>query len=85
MNPNEIVEHVKSYAETLGGEFNLTPKGVPRIIMTGATEKISLVFVAKSNIWKAFYPYPSDDQQRKYFKSRAELISFLHEKGCLLK
>lgn len=83
MNPQEIVEHVQHFAEILDGEFNLSPKGVPRIIMTGEQIKISLVYVAKSDIWKAFFPYPSSKQERKYFESHIAMLSFLREKGCV--
>ena len=84
MKSEDIVQHVKEHAEALGGEFNLTQKGVPRIIMTGKEMKISLVYVARSNIWKAFYPYPSKNQERKYFHSAMDLLIFLTEKGCEL-
>jgi len=84
MNPEEIVQRVKYYAEALGGEFNLTPKGVPRIIINGADMKLSLVYVARSNIWKAFLPYPSNKQEKEYFQTTDALVDFLMKKGCKL-
>lgn len=85
MKPEAIVQHVKDYAKTLGGEFNLTRKGVPRIIMTGRDMKMSLVYAARSDVWKAFFPYPAKKQERKYFNTTNDLILFLTEKGCEIK
>ena len=82
MKSEDIIKYVKKYAEILKGEFNLTQKGVPRIIMTGKSMKISLVYAAQSKMWKAFYPYPAKNQERKYFSTSQELVRFLHDKGC---
>lgn len=87
MKPEDIKKCVKEYAQTLNGEYNETQSGVPRIILTGKEYKISLVFVGKSKIWKAFFPYPAapEKQERKYFKTTAEIMDFCREKGCALK
>ena len=82
MNPEDINKFVEDFAYELGGEFNVTANGVPRIIMKGREMKISLVYVAKSNVWKAFFPFPSAEQERKYFENSEQLVQFLLEKGC---
>ena len=85
MNSEEINNFVQLFADELGGEFNVTENGVPRIIMKGSEMKISLVYVAKSNIWKAFHPFPSSNQTREYFESSEQLVKFLQEKGCKIE
>lgn len=77
MKPDEIIKLVKGCAEVLNGEYAETLNGVPRIIFQGKDYKISVVYVARTNQWKAFYPFPSSKQKRKYFKDIHELSHFL--------
>ena len=85
MNQNEmIVELVESVAECLCGEFELTNDGVPRIIFQGKDFAISVVYVAHSQQWKAFYPFPAMEQSKAYFPEIKELIRWLLDMGVHL-
>lgn len=81
---NNLIEIlIQSVADCLGGEYNLTSDDVPRIIFTteDGTNKISVVYLASSNQWKAFYPFPAAVQSKEYFKNIRELIEWLYSKG----
>lgn len=82
MNPSSVVKYVENFADILNGEFELTRGGVPRIIMRGSQFKISLVYMARARLWKAFFPFPADVQERVYFKTNMKMLEFLKEKGC---
>ena len=89
---------VECVAVCLGGEYDLTSGGVPRIIFEcaymrtdkdGASidnrpMKISVVYLASSNQWKAFWPFPSDEQQKQYFKTISNLVEWLYDMGVVV-
>lgn len=84
MNRSEqIVEYVKQTAATVNGEYRLTQNGVPHILCVGRDTTFSLVYAAKSEKWKAFFPWPapSEKQTRKYFFDEDDMIRFLREEG----
>jgi len=85
MKQSEMIrELVESVAECLCGEFNLTEDNVPRIIFKGSKHKISVVYLARSQHWKAFYPFPSNEQKKEYFGTMRDLISWLFDQGVEL-
>jgi len=43
--------------------------------------KISVVYLAATNQWKAFYPFPADKQERRYFDKMNDLIEWLYCMG----
>jgi len=77
---------VECVAVCLGGEYDLTSGDVPRIIFTTKARdlKISVVYLASSNQWKAFWPFPSDEQQKQYFKTISNLVEWLYDMGVVV-
>lgn len=76
-----IVRVVRDAAYLLGGEFDTTQAGVPRIILRLGPIKASVVYVARSDQWKMFTPFPSDgNQTREYFGSFRELVDAVKER-----
>lgn len=75
---------VQNMARKLNAEYCISRAGVPHIIVKGEREKISLVYVARSKQWKAFfpYPYPADKQERVYFTDEKDMFDFLLCKGA---
>jgi hypothetical protein len=43
--------------------------------------KISVVYLASSQQWKAFWPFPATEQRKEYFTTLKELIDWLYEMG----
>lgn len=77
-----IVLLIHAVADCLHGEYDLTSDGVPRIIFTNNSGmKIAVVFLASSQQWKAFYPFPAVEQTKKYFTNAGELANWLHTMG----
>jgi hypothetical protein len=72
-----IKKKVQSIAALISGEYSETIVGVPRIIYRSKKLTLSIVYISRTNKWKAFYPYPANDQKRKYFDSLVELLNFL--------
>jgi hypothetical protein len=72
-----IFELVKKASEVLNAEFNIAPKGAPRIIIRLRDFKASAVFISRSNQWKLFYPFPAREQKRLYFSSFDELERYV--------
>jgi len=84
MNKSEkIIKHVKYVAHLLGGEYNLSRSGVPRILFHNEKCSASLVYVAHDNQWKIFYPYPSIEQERIYFSKNKDMVDWLYERGFI--
>ena len=79
MNPQKITNLVKYTAHQIGGEFNITSGGVPRIIYKGKDISFSIVYIARINKWKIFFPFPAehDEQKKEYFEDIEKLKSFL--------
>ncbi len=81
MDKANIIQTVKKAAFLLDGEFDTTRSGVPRIILRLGDIKASVVFVARSDQWKMFSPFPSDgNQKREYFKTFPQLVNAVAER-----
>lgn len=82
-NPEQIKELIKKTALYLNGEYNETTGGVPRIIVSGTFHKFSVVYVAKADKWKVFFPFPATDEQqsKEYFNCTEDLFRYLKSQG----
>ncbi|RLC39282.1 hypothetical protein DRH27_00090 [Candidatus Falkowbacteria bacterium] len=80
-DPEEIKKHVGKASLFLQGEFNLTRAGVPRIIVKTKTCTYSIVYLARADKWKLFYPFPGEplSQKKKYFESLQYVKTFLED------
>lgn len=79
MSGAQIHGKVATAAEHLGGEFNVTLKGVPRVILHLPPCKVSLVYLATSNQWKVFWPFPAKEQERRYFDNMDAVERFVND------
>ena len=79
-----ILTIVKNGAYVLNGRFDLTIAGIPRIIYKSIKSNFScsIVFSGRKKLWKAFTPFPAEDnenQKRHYFKTLLEVKEFINE------
>lgn len=75
-----IFSIVKNAAFVIGGTFDVTNTGVPRIIYKKELFSCSVVYCANSRIWKIFHPFPKkrENQKRIYFNNLQEVKEYLY-------
>lgn len=74
MNPFNIMTEV---AEEIGGEYKVSQRNVPYVVIKYKGEKASVCYFKKTNIFRLFYPYPGDAQEKIDFSSKEELLKHL--------
>lgn len=77
MNSIDIKKKINTAAVFLDGDYSETNSGVPRIIYKRTNVSASIVYVAKSNQWKAFYPFPANNQKKIYFDNLDQVKGWL--------
>jgi hypothetical protein len=77
----KVIEVVKRVADLVGGEYNVSPGGTPRIIVTIGRVKCSCVYISRSGQWKVFFPFPAaaQDQEKMYFEDLISFVQFVNK------
>lgn len=77
MKSLEIKNKVERAAILLDGDYNETNSGVPRIIYKKDAVTASIVYAAKSDRWKVFFPFPASIQKKEYFDNIDQVKEWL--------
>ena len=89
IRPGDIIKKTAEMSKVVGGEYALTNRDVPIIIIQFKCNKHphSFCYMAKRGVWRGFYPYCrkgqspiTDTQAKKDFATNQELISFVAKK-----
>ena len=82
-NSEKIKDLMRGTASYTNGEYDETDSGAPRVIVQGTYNKFSLVYIARSNKWKVFWPFPCTDkpQNKQYFNNSEDMYKYLKSQG----
>lgn len=68
---------VQNAARLLGGKFRISRKGVPHFILSHNDVLYSVCWMGYKQVWRVFWPYPANVQNRKSFNTIAEVQQWL--------
>lgn len=77
----KVHDLVRKTASLVGGEFDVTKAGTPRIILQLPQFKCSVVYISRTGQWKLFFPFPApaQEQRKMYFEGFDDFYTFVKE------
>ena len=79
MNGKEFTakqDALKAWVIQRGGEWRLSHRSVPYALFPYRDSKASVCYFRKTNIYRLFYPFAQDNQEKWDFNSIEELEAF---------
>lgn len=83
MNKNPI-SRMSEVARRLNGEYRVSRRGVPHVLITRGGVTYSVCYFKRSNLYRVFYPYGSSNQERRDFATLDDLTGFFDHMGVTL-
>ncbi len=69
--------NLQDIAIACSGTLRTSKRGVPHVLVNVEDTTYSIVWFKKTNIFRIFWPYPSDEQHKQDFDTPGKVIAFI--------